>query len=60
LTDGYKYHRGRTAFEDDRARDLDLKARGFEVIRLAEKQIDHEAGRVAEILGAALRVRADG
>ena len=41
-----------SAFEDDRARDLELRARGFEVIRLAEKQVAEEAGRVAEILAA--------
>lgn len=58
-TDGYIYHRGRAAFEDDRARDLDLRAWGFEVIRLAEKQIDEEPRRVAEVVGAALRVGAD-
>ncbi len=58
-TDGYSSHRGRAAFEDDRARDLDLRARGFEVIRLAEKQVNEEPQRVAEVVGAALRVRAD-
>jgi very-short-patch-repair endonuclease len=58
-TDGYAYHRGRVAFEDDRARDLDLRARGFEVIRLAEKQVNEEPGLVAEVVGVALRVGAD-
>jgi very-short-patch-repair endonuclease len=32
-TDGYRYHRGRAAFEDDRARDLKLRALGYEVMR---------------------------
>ncbi len=59
-TDGYRYHRGKFAFEDDRARDLELKALGFEVVRLAEKQVSDDAQRVAEVLAAALRVRADG
>jgi very-short-patch-repair endonuclease/predicted transcriptional regulator of viral defense system len=59
-TDGYAYHRGRQAFEDDRARDLELRAQGFEVLRLSEKQIDVEPKRVAEVLAAALRVGADG
>lgn len=58
-TDGYVYHRGRIAFEDDRARDLDLRARGFEVIRLAEKQVSEEPGLVVEVVGGALRVGAD-
>lgn len=59
-TDGYDYHRGRQAFQDDRGRDLDLRARGYQVIRLAEKQVNEEPRRVAEVVGAALRVRADG
>lgn len=58
-TDGYIYHRGRAAFEDDRARGLDLRARGFEVVRIADTQIDEEPERVAEVVGAALRVGAD-
>jgi len=53
-TDGYRYHRGRQAFDDDRARDLDLRARGFEVLRLSETQIDDEPDRVAEVLRGAL------
>jgi very-short-patch-repair endonuclease len=59
-TDGYDYHRGRIAFQDDRARVLDLRARGFDVIRVAEKQVNEEPRRVVEVVGAALRVRADG
>lgn len=58
-TDGYFHHRGRAAFEDDRARDLDLRARGFAAIRLAGKQIDEQPARVAEVVAAALRVGAD-
>lgn len=53
-TDGYRYHRGRQAFEDDRARDLDLRARGFEVLRLSETQIDDEPDWVAKALRGAL------
>jgi very-short-patch-repair endonuclease/predicted transcriptional regulator of viral defense system len=59
-TDGYEYHRGRRAFQDDRGRDLDLRERGFEVIRLSEKQLNEEPRRVAEVVAAALRVGADG
>jgi very-short-patch-repair endonuclease len=59
-TDGYDYHRGRIAFQDDRARVLDLRVRGFDVIRVAEKQVNEEPRRVAEVVGTALRVRADG
>lgn len=49
-TDGYRYHRGRVAFQDDRARDLDLRRRGFEVLRLSERQVSEEGDRVAETL----------
>jgi very-short-patch-repair endonuclease len=59
-TDGYAYHRGRIAFEDDRERDLRLRTAGFDVIRVSEKQIDEEPRRVMEAVAAALRVGADG
>jgi very-short-patch-repair endonuclease len=58
-TDGYAAHRGRAAFQDDRGRDLDLRVRGFDVIRLAEQQVNDEPRQVAEVVGAALRVGAD-
>jgi len=58
-TDGYIYHRGRVAFEDDRDRDLRLRGLGFDLIRISEKQVDEEAGRVAKTLAAALRVGPD-
>jgi very-short-patch-repair endonuclease len=64
-TDGYRYHRGRQAFEDDRARDLRLRALGFEVLRLSYRQVSDEPAAVAKVLGAVLasplhRVRIDG
>lgn len=58
-TDGYGYHSGRIAFQDDRARDLDLQSRGFKVIHLSEKQVNEEAPLVAASLRRALRVGAD-
>jgi very-short-patch-repair endonuclease len=58
-TDSYRYHRGREAFRDDRARDLDLRELGFQVIRLSEKQVNEEAPQVAAALRRALRVGAD-
>lgn len=58
-TDGWQGHRGRQAFEDDRARDLDLKLAGFEVLRFTYRQVEHEAPRVAAalrtLLGADVR-----
>lgn len=59
-TDGYAAHRGRAAFEDDHRRDLDLRARGRQVIRIDETQLDEEPQQIAEVVGAGLRVGADG
>ena len=56
-TDGYRYHRGRVAFEDDRVRDLELRAWGFGVVRLAARQIEAEPEGVAEVLAAVIRRR---
>ncbi len=56
-TDSLAYHRGSVAFEDDHARDLDLRRRGYTVRRYTGTQIrDHPAAVVAdlrEVLGAA-------
>ncbi len=54
-TDGFKYHSGRAAFEDDRDRDLRLKALGFEVVRLSYRQVVEEPTRIANLLTAILR-----
>jgi very-short-patch-repair endonuclease len=62
-TDGYRFHRGRAAFEADRARDLSLRALGFEVLRLSHRQVAAEPDRVASVLETVLstaRVGADG
>lgn len=53
-TDGYKFHRGRTAFENDRARDLQLRALGYEVIRLTYRQVLDQPERVVAVLRKAL------
>ena len=53
-TDGYRYHRGREAFEDDRGRDLELRSHGFEVIRISDRRLDERPGQIAEVLAAAL------
>jgi very-short-patch-repair endonuclease len=53
-TDGYKYHSGREAFEDDRTRDLRLKTLGYEVVRLSYRQVVDESPRVADLLAAIL------
>jgi very-short-patch-repair endonuclease len=56
-TDSFRYHRGRIAFHDDRARDLDLRRHGFEVRRFDERQISKEPGRVGADLVEALASR---
>lgn len=56
-TDGYRYHRGRQAFREDRQRDLELRSFGFEVQRLSGEQIDEEPERVAAILRKVLASR---
>lgn len=53
-TDFYGYHRGRMAFRDDRARDLDLRRRGFAVRRYSEEQVNEDAGAVVADLRDAL------
>jgi very-short-patch-repair endonuclease len=52
--DSYLYHRGSVAFEDDHARDLDLRSVGFTVLRFADKQIEEGPERVAADVAAAL------
>jgi very-short-patch-repair endonuclease len=54
-TDGYRYHRGPLAFEDDHERDLELRARGYDVIRFSYGQITKNPRRVAMIVRKALR-----
>ncbi|MGH2980892.1 MAG: endonuclease domain-containing protein [Solirubrobacterales bacterium] len=38
-TDGYRYHRGAIAFEQDRARDVELRVLGYEVVRFTYRQV---------------------
>jgi very-short-patch-repair endonuclease len=52
--DSWAYHRGSAAFEDDHARDLDLRRRGYDIRRFSERQIRSEPGRVAADLAEAL------
>jgi very-short-patch-repair endonuclease len=53
-TDGYRYHRGQAAFENDRARDLELRALGYDVIRLSYRQVVDSPDLVASVIEAAL------
>jgi very-short-patch-repair endonuclease len=49
-TDGYQSHRGRAAFEGDRKRDLELRARGFDVVRLSYRQVFERPAEVLVVL----------
>lgn len=49
-TDGYRFHRGSAAFEEDRARDLRLRTLGYDVIRLSYRQVVDEPEAVATTL----------
>jgi very-short-patch-repair endonuclease len=53
-TDGYRYHRGSQAFEDDHARDLQLRTQGYDVLRLTYHQVTAEPERAASVLARAL------
>jgi very-short-patch-repair endonuclease len=53
-TDGYAAHRGRQAFEDDRARDNDLGALGYEVLRFTSARVRDDAAAVAALVRARL------
>jgi len=53
-TDFWGYHRGSIAFEEDHARDLDLRSWGYTVLRYDDTQLEHEAARVAEDVSRAL------
>ncbi len=52
-TDFWTYHRGSIAFEDDHARDLYLRQRGYAIHRFTDRQLESEPERVvADIRGA--------
>jgi hypothetical protein len=55
-TDFWGYHRGSVAFEDDHARDLDLRSAGYTVLRYDDTQLENEPDRVAADVAAALAV----
>ena len=53
-TDYWIYHRGSVAFEDDHARDLDLRAAGYTVLRFTDRQLEGEPDRVMAVVARAL------
>lgn len=52
--DSFACHRGAVAFQEDRARDLDLRGEGFAVHRFSERQLEEEPGRVVGDVARAL------
>jgi len=52
--DSFAYHRGSINFENDHARDLDLRQLGFTVLRFSERQLAEEPARVVADLARAL------
>jgi very-short-patch-repair endonuclease len=53
-TDGWEFHRSRTAFEADRRRDRELQARGFVVLRFTYREVMQAPGAVVASLRAHL------
>ncbi|HEX5989950.1 MAG TPA: DUF559 domain-containing protein, partial [Solirubrobacterales bacterium] len=53
-TDYWVYHRGSVAFEDGHARDLDLRAAGYTVLRFTDRQLEEEPGRAVADVARAL------
>ncbi len=54
-TNGYRYHRGSQAFEDDHARDLDLHTLGYDVRHFSYRQVTATPQSVAAAVSQALR-----
>ena len=55
--DGYRYHADRETFEADRARDRDLKSRGVDVLRFADRELANNDRAVALSVRAHLKRR---
>jgi len=55
-TDSFLYHRGSISFEDDYARDLDLRTAGYTVLRFNDTQLEEDPERVAVLVAHALGV----
>jgi very-short-patch-repair endonuclease len=53
--DGFAFHSTRRAFEHDRARDQQLQAAGYRVIRITWRQLQHQPEALVATLAAALQ-----
>ncbi len=56
--DGFRYHGGRSAFENDRARDRRLALLGYQVLRITARQLDETPLVVIAAIAAMLSRRA--
>jgi len=56
--DGFESHGTRSAFEEDRVRDAELKLLGYDVVRITWRRLTGRPGEVAEMLRALLRAAA--
>lgn len=54
-TDGYRYHRGSRAFENDHARELEFHTRGYTLRRFTYRQVTESPERVAASVREALQ-----
>jgi very-short-patch-repair endonuclease len=52
--DGWKSHRTRSAFEDDRVRDANLALRGYRVVRFTWRRITNDPATVAQTIRSLL------
>jgi very-short-patch-repair endonuclease len=53
-TDGYDYHRTRSAIERDRRREADLVTAGLRVLRSTWRQVEREPDQIGRMLSVAL------
>ena len=58
--DGYRAHGTRSAFESDRARDLELRLLGYEVVRFIWRQVTDRPRGVADALRRLIHGRPSG
>lgn len=58
-TDGYRYHRGRAAFDEDRRRDLTLRRLGFEIMRVSDSQVTEEPQKIVSVVTCLLKGRGE-
>lgn len=56
--DSFAFHSSRSAFESDRARDMDLKLQGIEVLRVTDRRIKSDGPRLAQQLRHLLQATA--